>query len=158
MSTVYLSLGSNLGDRQKNIHAATEQIRSLGTITAISKYYETEPQEVANQPWFINSVIELETTLSPHELLTRLLEIEQKLGRVRSKRFGARIIDIDILLYDEMIINEPDLIIPHPRLHERAFVLIPLLEIVADQPHPLLQRSFTELLQSLPPQIVKIAG
>ncbi len=155
MSIIFLSLGSNLGDRQKNLTDAIAQIRSLGAIQAISSYYETEPQNVTNQPSFINCAAKLETTLSPQTLLEKIHLIEQALGRTRTERFGPRTIDIDILFHDNTIINEPDITIPHPRLHERAFVLIPLLEIAPTLTHPILKHNLFELLALLPPQSVQ---
>ena len=155
MSITYLSLGSNLGDREKNINAAIEQLRSLGTLKAVSSHYETAPQGGLSRSWYINCVARLDTTLSPQELLDNIHAIEQNLGRVRAERFGPRTIDIDILMYDDEILNEPDLTIPHPRLHERAFVMIPLLEIAPSLTHPILKRNLFELLTLLPPQSVQ---
>lgn len=130
MARVFLGLGSNLGDRRKNLDAAIEKIRRLGTVTKISSYHETTPVGFIDQPDFLNAVLELQTELTPRALLTELLKIEADLGRIRDQRWGPRTIDLDILLYDNLQINEPDLIIPHPRMKEREFVMKPLQEIL----------------------------
>ena len=152
--TVFLSLGSNLGDRQKNLTDAIAELKKHGAIAAVSSYYETEPQNLTDQPWFINCVIQLEINLSPHELLQKIKIIELQLGRVRTEKYGPRSIDIDIILYDTMTLNEPRLTIPHPRLHKRAFVLIPLLEITPTATHPLFKKSLSYYLDQAKNQIV----
>jgi 2-amino-4-hydroxy-6-hydroxymethyldihydropteridine diphosphokinase len=129
LKTVYLGLGSNLGDRAANLAAARER---LAPIKRASSIYETEPREMPNQPWFLNQVIEIETDLFPKQLLARTQKIERDLGRKRTVDKGPRTIDIDILLFGESVIHTAELEIPHPRLAERRFVLEPLAEIAPD--------------------------
>src|SRR3954469_8737641 len=126
----YLSLGSNSGDRAAKLNAALADLSALGEVVIVSPFYETEPVEFTNQPWFLNCVIELDTEKSPQELMRGLLEIEKQMGRDReaSAPKGPRTIDIDILLYGDQIIDEPGLKIPHPAMHQRRFVLAPLAE------------------------------
>ncbi len=148
----YLSLGSNVGNREANLRDALSCLAELGTVGKVSSFYETEPVEFANQPWFLNCVIELDTALSPHELMRSLLDVEKQMGRDRSASVpkGPRKIDIDILLFGDQIIDEPGLKIPHPAMHKRRFVLAPLAEIDAEAIHPVLERSAGELLDQLP--------
>ncbi len=129
--TVYIALGANLGDRRKNIETAINEIASFAEITKTATIIETEPETEKDQPNFLNTVIEIHTDLSPTELLIRLHEIEHKMGRNRetAEKNAAREIDLDILLYGDEIINQPNLKIPHPRMHKRPFVTIPLAEI-----------------------------
>src|SRR5215216_779587 len=139
-STLYLGLGSNLGDREANLREAIERIRGLGLeVIRASSIYETEPVGYADQPWFLNQVIEvnLDSQFSVSDLLRALLEIEREMGRERTIANGPRVIDIDILIYGEVeIADPPRLILPHPRMHERRFVLEPLSEIAPDLIHP----------------------
>lgn len=122
----YVGLGANLGDREESIRAAAELIGA----SRLSTIRETEPWGYEDQPLFLNAVAELETGLPPRELLDRLLEVERKLGRTREgPRFGPRTIDLDLLVYGELELDEPGLSVPHPRLHERLFVLVPLAEL-----------------------------
>jgi len=134
MPTVFIAFGSNLGDRQKNIDNALKLLTREGVfVLKRSSIMETDPVGgPSGQGKFFNGVIKVETDLSPHELLQTLLSIEKQLGRVRSVRNAPRIIDLDILFYDDIILDEPDLIIPHPRMKERDFVMKPLLEIEPD--------------------------
>ncbi len=148
---VYLSLGSNLGDREANLHTAIEQLKAFGDVAAVSTFYETEPVDVVAQPWFVNCVVKLDTKKMPKQLLASILRIEQQMGRRRVQKKGPRIIDIDILLFGNSIVETKGLAIPHPGLHERRFVLEPLAEIAAEVRHPLLQRSIRELRDQLPP-------
>lgn len=147
MATVYLSLGSNLGDREKNIASALEMLGQEARILKVSSLYETEPVGYKEQPWFLNCVCAAETELTPQALLELAKTIERKLGRKLTHRFGLRTIDIDILFYDDLILDSPDLVIPHPRLTERAFVLVPLKEIAPNLVHPLLDLTIEELLE-----------
>jgi 2-amino-4-hydroxy-6-hydroxymethyldihydropteridine diphosphokinase len=128
----YLGLGSNLGDRMANLRRAVTLLNREG-VRAVrsSRVYETDPVGPP-QPEYLNAVIEAETALAPHDLLRACLAVEQTMGRVRAERWGPRVIDVDVLIYDDERIDEPDLIVPHPRMHERAFVLAPLLELTAD--------------------------
>ncbi|MGH3003710.1 MAG: 2-amino-4-hydroxy-6-hydroxymethyldihydropteridine diphosphokinase [Gaiellaceae bacterium] len=133
MTTAYVGIGANLGDRERSIPEAA----SLIGATRLSTIRETEPWGVEDQPPFLNAVAELETDLAPRELLDRLLEVERRLGRVRSgERWGPRTIDLDLLLFGDEIVAEPGLTVPHPRLHERLFVLEPLAELVPSRKIP----------------------
>ena len=147
MKTVYLSLGSNVGDREEMLRAALRLLESPGLhVARVSPVYETEPQDFKNQPWFLNLVAEVQTGLFPMQLLTRVRKIERKLGRKRTVDKGPRSIDIDILLYGESVIDSRDLVVPHPRMAERRFVLQPLADLAPDLRHPVLRRSIGELL------------
>jgi 2-amino-4-hydroxy-6-hydroxymethyldihydropteridine diphosphokinase len=133
----YLGLGTNLGDRLANLQRAVDLLGDRGIVVRrSSRVYETDPLGGPAQPDFLNAVIEVETDLSPRELLMACIAIEEVLGREREERWGPRTIDLDVLTYDEEHIDEPDLQVPHPRMHERAFVLVPLLELDADPPLP----------------------
>jgi 2-amino-4-hydroxy-6-hydroxymethyldihydropteridine diphosphokinase len=149
MPTVYLGLGANLGDRERNLDAALKRIAGFVNISKLSSIYETEPWGVSEQPWFLNRVCEGTTSLSPVDLLRRVKKIETEMGRAEGIRFGPRPIDIDILIYDHLVTLSPALTIPHPRLHERAFVLVPLAEIAPDLVHPRLHVTVRELLSRL---------
>lgn len=156
MKIVYLALGSNIGNREGNLTAAIDAFGSNGmVILRRSPIYETEPVGYADQRWFLNMVVEAETALFPMQLLTRTGRIERKLGRVRTIPNGPRTIDIDILLYGNAVIRTPRLEIPHPRLHERRFVLAPLADLAPDLRHPLNRKTIRQLLQEAPPNTVR---
>jgi 2-amino-4-hydroxy-6-hydroxymethyldihydropteridine diphosphokinase len=144
---IYLSLGSNIGDRALNVAHAIEALRRHGVhLVRQSSLYETEPVELRAQEWFLNCVAEVETDLTPQELMHALLEIERSMGRMRSTPKGPRIIDIDILFFGSAIVREAGLEIPHPRMAERRFVLVPFAEIAPVAIHPVLKNTITELL------------
>ncbi len=137
---IYLSLGTNIGDREANLSGAIGRLKAEAVaVRRESSRYETAPQDVLHQPWFLNMVVECETRLFPMQLLARLLRIEREMGRDRSAnavRRGPRLIDLDLLLYNNAVINTPRLTVPHPRMLERRFVLEPLIELVPDLKDP----------------------
>ena len=136
--TTYIALGTNLGERLDNLRAAITALAPDVTLLAKSHVYETPPWGVTDQPAFLNMVVKAETDLEPDATLKYLKQIEAELGREKSVRWGPRLIDLDILFYDDLVINTPPLIIPHPRLHERAFVLVPLADVAAEYVHSVL--------------------
>jgi 2-amino-4-hydroxy-6-hydroxymethyldihydropteridine diphosphokinase len=146
---VYLGLGSNLGNRKVNLQAAVEGIEPVARLLATSPIYETPPWGYLNQPDFLNQVVRVDTDLSPSELLVYLKSLETRLGRTATVRYGPRTIDIDILFYDDLILDEPGLIIPHPRIQGRAFVLVPLADLAPDMLHPLEGKSILALLKQV---------
>jgi 2-amino-4-hydroxy-6-hydroxymethyldihydropteridine diphosphokinase len=147
---VYFSLGSNLGDREQMLRQALERLAAPGLrILRVSSIRETQPEEVLDQPRFLNLVAEAETVLFPKQLLARVARIELELGRKRLRPKGPRTIDIDILLYGDAIIESPELTVPHPRMAERRFVLEPLAELAPDLRHPATRRTVREMLASL---------
>jgi len=146
----YLSLGSNVGDRVAHLRDAIARLESIGRVVSVSSFYETEPVEVTDQPWFLNCAVGLETALTAEQLMARLLQIEQERGRRRVQKKGPRTIDIDILLFDDLILDSPDVTIPHPAMQERRFVLEPLAEIAAEARHPGIKKTIRELLEELP--------
>ena len=148
---VYLSLGSNLGDPAANLNAAIAGLRALGNVAAVSSFYETEPIELAAQPWFLNCTVKLDTEKMPKQLMSGILDLEQEMGRRRQQKKGPRIIDIDILLFGSSIIETKGLTIPHPAMHQRRFVLEPLAEIAPEARHPVFKRTVRELRDALPP-------
>jgi 2-amino-4-hydroxy-6-hydroxymethyldihydropteridine diphosphokinase len=153
---VYLSLGSNVGDRAANLEAAIEKLAEWGSVGAVSSLYETEPVETSPQPWFLNCAVKLDTEKMPRQLIAAILNLEQSMGRQRRQPKAPRIVDIDILLFGSSVIEIPSLTIPHPRLHERRFVLEPLAEIAPDARHPVFKRTIRELRDALPAgQLVK---
>lgn len=153
MKTIHLSLGSNIGDRAENIARAVAALAEHGVrVTRQSSLYETEPVELREQEWFLNDVVAAQTDLAPREVMTALLAIERSLGRERTIPKGPRIIDIDILLFGDAVVQEPQLEIPHPRMAARRFVLVPLAEIAPDAWHPVLRKSIAALLSETPDQ------
>lgn len=150
MYDIYLLLGSNLGDRKAWLSAARVYIeQQLGKIISMSSLYATASWGKANEPEYINQVIHLRSSMAARELLKIIISIEKQLGRERKEKWGSRTIDIDILFYADQVINEPDLIVPHPQLHLRRFTLAPLDELIPNFSHPLLEKSINDLYCSL---------
>lgn len=143
---VYLALGSNMGNRMNNLKTAISHLTPQMTVKQKSSVYETPPWGFTNQSAFLNQVVKVTTYLKPEALIAHLKRLESALGRVPSFTNGPRLIDIDILFYDDLIIYTPPLVVPHPRLHERAFVLLPLSEIAPDLMHPVLHKSVSAML------------
>ena len=144
--TAYLALGSKLGDKEANLRRALELLQQRGVeVVKTSSFICTEPYGVTDQPQFLNGVCEVRTSLGPLELLQTLLEIEQEMGRVRLRHWGERNIDLDLLLYEDVVMDTPELILPHPDMQNRDFVLLPLAEIAPELVHPILQKSIEEL-------------
>lgn len=149
MANAYIGIGSNQGNRTDYCNKALRAITKFAVIKSLSSVYETEPVGVIDQPDFINCVVEIETGLGPYELFSKLLDIENRLGRKRAGAGGPRTIDLDLIFYDDLVIQGEDLTIPHPRAHLRRFVLEPLCEIAPDFVHPILKVSVSKLLNGL---------
>src|SRR6478672_8464542 len=153
MPRAYLALGSNLGDRQRSLDGAVRRLRAVPglTVRRVSPYYETAPVGgPAGSEAYLNAVAEADTTLPPDQLLQTLLDIERQFGRVRSEPNAPRTLDLDLILYGDLVRHGPDPVVPHPRLHDRRFVLQPLADLVPDAVHPLIEKSVRELLDGLP--------
>jgi 2-amino-4-hydroxy-6-hydroxymethyldihydropteridine diphosphokinase len=156
MKTIYLGLGSNVGDREDNLRSAIHHLSAPDLdILRTSPVYETEPVDYTAQRWFLNLVVEAGTSLFPMQLLSRIARIERELGRVRTVAKGPRTIDIDILLYGKAVVESATLEIPHPRMAERRFVLAPLADLVPHLRHPVTHKTVREMLDAAPPQKVR---
>jgi 2-amino-4-hydroxy-6-hydroxymethyldihydropteridine diphosphokinase len=155
---VYLGLGSNIGDRDANLSAALRALAAIVTVECVSSVYDTAPMLFTDQPRFHNLVCRATTSLTPDTLLHAVKEIERQLGRTSGPRYGPRVIDIDLLLYDRLIFNSAALTIPHPRIEERVFVLAPLAEICPTLMHPVLGETVAELLRRTPESDVHRVG
>jgi 2-amino-4-hydroxy-6-hydroxymethyldihydropteridine diphosphokinase len=147
---VFILAGSNLGDREAHLAHAVASLAEAGTVAHTSSVYETEPVGYPDQAWFLNQAIEMDTRLTPHGLLCLCQSVEASRGRVRYFANGPRTLDLDILLFGDMVVNDKDLIIPHPRMAERRFVLVPLAQIAADIVHPVFKQSIRSLLEHCP--------
>jgi 2-amino-4-hydroxy-6-hydroxymethyldihydropteridine diphosphokinase len=148
---IYLALGSNIGDRPKNLHSAIEHLNKEAVhVRRSSSIYETEPVDYLDQPWFLNEVVEVESQLQPLQLLQRLRSIENVMGSTKLVPKGPRLLDLDILLYGQQTIDTPELQIPHPRMHLRRFVLVPLVEIAPELHHPNWAGTTAQLLAACP--------
>jgi 2-amino-4-hydroxy-6-hydroxymethyldihydropteridine diphosphokinase len=150
VKTAYLSAGSNIGNRKRNLEFALTALRKKTTVNQVSSFFETEPVGYQDQPWFLNLAIEIETSMNPLELLSLCREIETSCGRIRTFPNAPRTLDLDILFFEEVVMNEKDLVIPHPRLTERRFVLEPLAQIAPTIVHPVLKKSIRSLLEECP--------
>lgn len=149
MSLMYLSLGSNLDDRYANLRRALARLQEKLAITAVSPVFATEPWGVSEQPPFLNICVAAVTTMTPHEVLDFIKSVEREMGRVLTGHWGPRLIDIDILFYDSLIVDDDDLTIPHPHIAERAFVLAPLATIIPNFNHPITHETIQEMLDKV---------
>jgi len=157
LKLIYLSLGSNIGDREANLRAALERLPRPGLgLLRVSPIYETEPLDYTDQRWFLNLVAEAETSLLPMQLLAHTAKIERELGRVRTVAKGPRTIDIDILLYGNAVVRTVRLEVPHPRMAERRFVLAPLSDLAPDLRHPVSRSTVREMLEAAPPEKLRL--
>lgn len=154
--SIYLSLGSNLGDRQNNLQAAIDCLAPAVQVTACSSIYETPPWGYIDQPAFLNQVVIAETDFAPSDLLTYLKHLEIQLGRQPNFKNGPRLIDLDILYYDDLIIETPTLTIPHPGMAERPFVVVPLADLAPEHRHPVLGRTAKEMMETVNTQGIRL--
>jgi 2-amino-4-hydroxy-6-hydroxymethyldihydropteridine diphosphokinase len=150
MPIAYLSLGSNIGDKAAQITQALDRLAKVLKVKRVSPYYLTEPVGLKDQPWFVNCVVEVETEKDPEKLLLALRSIEKKMGKTKKNENGPRTIDIDILFYDDQVVNRKNLVIPHPRLHTRLFVLRPMMDLIPHFVHPVLHKTIQELYDEQP--------
>ena len=159
-TVAYIGLGSNLGDRVAHLRSAVKAIQHLGDSIAVSSVYESEPFGVGDdeQPMYLNMVVSIQTKLEPEKLLSELMDIERTNGRVRIRRNESRTLDLDVLMFGEDLIETSVLTVPHPRMHERAFVMLPLSEIAPHSVHPTLQRTISEIAAELPSRSVRLVG
>ena len=159
-TVAYIGLGSNLGARVALLRSAVNAIQHLGDSMSLSSVYESEPFGVGDdeQPMYLNMTVSIETKLDPEQLLSELMDIERVNGRIRIRRNESRTLDLDVLMFGEEILDTPDLTVPHPRMHERAFVMLPLAEIAPDSVHPVLQRTMSEIAAGLSCQGVRRIG
>jgi len=153
MNGIFLLLGSNMGDRQQMLASARQQIGHFANIKRCSSVYVTAAWGNVNQPDFLNQVLEVETLLTPEELLADILSVEKHLGRERNEKWGSRTLDIDILLFHDVVLKTPSLTLPHPELHNRRFALVPLCELTAEAIHPVLKKTFQQLLTECPDKL-----
>ncbi|MEW6328343.1 MAG: 2-amino-4-hydroxy-6-hydroxymethyldihydropteridine diphosphokinase [Thermodesulfobacteriota bacterium] len=159
----YIGIGSNLGDARANCLQAARRLAETDSRLKVrlSSLYLTEPQELKAQNWYVNAAAEVKTLLSAQDLFCLLRHIEDEMGRKRAARYGPRIIDLDLLFYDDMVLDTGELIIPHPRLHERRFVLVPLCELSPDFEHPVFKKRLCDLLREVPEnsqRVIRIDG
>ena len=147
---VYLSLGSNVGEREVHLREAIARLQRVGEIVSVSSFYETEPVEVTNQRWFLNCAVIVETKKSPKQVMAAILQLEHEMGRERLQKKGPRIIDVDIVLFADKIIHSTEVTVPHPAMQDRRFVLQPLAEIAPEARHPTSRKTVREMLEALP--------
>ncbi len=154
--TIFLCLGTNMGDRVRHLQDAIDSLPPAVTVVQLSSIYETKPVGYTEQKEFLNQVLKAESGLPPFELLNHVKIIETKMGRTPTFRFGPRPIDLDILFYDDLVLETPKLTIPHPRLPDRAFALVPMVEIAPDWVHPVMQKTVREMLESISQEDVRL--
>ena len=152
MNTACIALGANLGDKIENCRHGMDLLTAAGdvAIVARSRFYATEPMDYTDQPWFVNAAIKVVTSLGPHDLLRQLKRVEAAMGRCDTGiRFGPRVLDLDIIFFNDAVIDTPDLVVPHPRMHQRAFVLHPMADIASDWLHPVYGVAVRQLCDNL---------